>query len=249
MKELLLAACMTMLFASGCTNKLSKTISGKDTIYVHDTIICMPNGDFTLNLPCKVVNIHQEKVGKSILFLYLHGGVHDRAKHDFFAFNHLQCCDAEDNVIKYLEGEGIKAIVLMPVCYKASLEHCIAWKDCYDDVMSIINDYVSKGLVDPSRMYISGASDGGTGTWDYIESHADIFAAALPLSCGNPRKVTSLPIYFFNTRSERDYTKQVEALNKQGCNIQYRHCTEYKHGGDGAECNKTLLDKFFSHTR
>ena len=42
----------------------------------------LENGEFIYNLPCKVVNIHQEKEGKSILFLWLHGGVHDTAKHN-----------------------------------------------------------------------------------------------------------------------------------------------------------------------
>ena len=44
----------------------------------------MPNGEFIYNVPCKVVNIHQELDGQSILFLWLHGGVHDVAKHDLF---------------------------------------------------------------------------------------------------------------------------------------------------------------------
>lgn len=49
----------------------------QETMYVHDTIRVLPEGESTYNLPCKVVNIHQEKEGISILFIWLYGGVYD----------------------------------------------------------------------------------------------------------------------------------------------------------------------------
>lgn len=59
----------------------------------------------------------------------------------------------------------------------------------------MIDDLVDKGLVDPTRIYVAGSSDGGTGTWDYAESYSDVFAAAMPMSCSNPR-YTTIPIFF-----------------------------------------------------
>lgn len=208
----------------------------------------MANGEFIYNLPCKVVNIHQEKKGKSILLLWLHGGVHDTAKHSLMKFNHLDCCAADDSILNYLENEGIKAIALLPVCHKADSAAPVAWIDCYEDIMKMIDDYASKGLIDTDRIYVTGSSDGGVGTWDFVENHGEQFAAAIAMSCGRPRK-TPIPVYFFNTRSERDCTEQVKVLTDQGYPITYKRCADQKHGGDAAECTKQFLDRFFSHTR
>ena len=78
-----------------------------DTVYIHDTIKTMPEGEFVYNLPCKVVNIHQEQEGKSLLFVWLHGGVRDRQRHDLLdstpidCSSHLDCCAADDSVLNY----------------------------------------------------------------------------------------------------------------------------------------------------
>lgn len=212
-------------------------------------VVGMPDGVFTYNLPCKVVNINQNLEGKSTLVIWLHGGVKDRAKHDLFEFNHLDCCDADENIANYLQNKGIKSIILHPVCYRAVNPECVTWKECYDDVKHMIDDYVEKGLVDPSRIYVTGSSDGGTGTWDYAEMHPEVFAAAIAMSCGRPRNVNEIPVYFFNTASERDYTHQVDSLKQLGATIEYKHCPQYKHGGDAAECTEEFLDKFFSHVK
>lgn len=235
-----------VLTACGDKNPIGNDAIERDTVYIHDTVC--PNGTFTYNLPCRVVNIHQENEGKSILFLWLHGGVHDTSQHDFFGFNHMQCSKAPEYIVNYLNNHGIKSIALFPICHKAKQRNCVTWRECYRDVIFIINDYTSKGLVDPNRIYIAGSSDGGTGTWDYIEKDNNIFAAAIAMSCSNPRK-TTIPVYFFNTANEPDCNNEVAQLNSQGCKITYKHCTGVGHGGDDIECNDSLLDKFFSFTK
>lgn len=208
----------------------------------------LPNGEFIYNIPCKTVYIHQELAGKSIMFLWLHGGVHDSTMHDIFETNHFDCCAADDSVLNYLQKKNIKAVCLFPVCHKSEIFHGVAWRDCWSDVKSMVDAYVDKGLVDPDRIYLAGSSDGGTGTWDYAEAHPEVFAVGLAMSCGRPRR-TSLPMYFFNTRREMDCTAKVDTLVSEGYNIRYRHCPEYKHGGDAAECTEAFLDEYFSHVR
>ena len=209
------------------------------------SVTTLPEGEFTYNVPCRVVNINTEKPGKAIVLLWLHGGVHDYKKHDFFSFNHLDCVDADERILEYLKDSGTKAIALFPVCHKSNNPKTVAWKDCYDDVEHIINDYINKGLVDKKRIYVTGSSDGGVGTWDYAEKHPEMFAAAISMSCSSPRKV-DIPIYFFNTRSEKDCTDKVKELKKKGVKVNYKYCPQYKHGGDAAECTPELLKEFFS---
>lgn len=214
---------------------------------VHNGGPMLPEGEFTYDLPCRVVNIHTEQAGRVLMVVWLHGGVHDRAKHDLLAKNHLDFCAADDSIMAYLERHGMKAVVLMPICHKAWLPECVAWRDCATEVRHIIADYVSKGLVDPERIYLAGSSDGGNGAWDYAADMNDVFAAAISMSCEEPR-MTSMPVYFFSTASEGDCTAAVDSLKQQGCNVHYKYCPQYRHGGDAAECTEALLKHFFSNT-
>lgn len=241
-------AIILFLIFTVCISCVS-TAQTADTDEQEQPATMMPNGEFIYNLPCKVVNIHQELEGKSVLFLWLHGGVRDRKKHDLFGENHLDYCEADDMILRYLESHNIKAIALFPICHKAVNPECVAWKDCFAEVKHIIDDYVSKGLVDEKRIYLAGSSDGGTGTWDYAEMHPEVFASAIAMSCNNPRNVT-IPIFFYNTRDEDDCSSQVAALQKKGSNIlEYKYCGDVPHGGDAAQCTDDVLDRFFGFTK
>ena len=230
-----------MLFCTCCksttTTCTTETTSSKAII---DT--------FTYNLPCQVININPQIEGKALLFLWLHGGVHDFESHSYYKHpNHWDNCAADDSIIHYLQANNIKAIALLPMCHKADKNSCVAWRDCYDDVHYMIEVYIGKELVDSERIYVAGASDGGRGTWDYVAEHPKLFAAAISLSCSEPR-VTSVPTYFFNTSRETDCTQLVETLKQQGSNIiRYQYCPQFKHGEDAAMCDKELLDEFFSY--
>lgn len=204
---------------------------------------------FTFNLPCRVINIHPELPGEAVLFLWLHGGVHDKKIHSYWTHpNHWDNCAADDSIIGYLRRHNIKAVALLPMCHRADRDGCIAWRDCWDDVKVMIDDLVSRGLVDPKRVYLAGSSDGGRGTWDYAAEHPEVFAAAISMSCSEPRMV-SIPVYFFGTASEMDCSQRVEELRREGATIaRYEYCKEFRHGGDAARCDDALLTEFFGHT-
>lgn len=231
-----------------CINTNETEGADNNIVYVHDTITVMSEGEFTFNLPCKAVYINQKGEGKSLLFIWLHGGVKDRKLHDLFGFNHLDCCAADDSVLNYLKEKNIKSIALFPICHKAQSDNCVKWIDCYEDVMKMVGNFVNNDIVDSMRIFLAGSSDGGTGTWDFLEKNENLYAAAMPMSCGNPRK-TTIPVYFFNTQQEPNCSTLVEALNRQGCNIEYKHCPASMHGHDDVECTHDFLDIFFSNTK
>lgn len=246
MKFIYFALCVFLLSACNTSTNTKNCNESCDSCTAKTVL---PEGEFIYNLPCKVININPDKPGKAILWLWLHGGVHDRPKHDIFMHpNHFDCCDADELIVQYLKESGTKAIALMPVCYKANLTNTIKWSDCYDDVKHIIDDYANKGLIDTKRIYVTGSSDGGRGAWDYAELHPETFAAAIAMSCAQPRKVY-IPMYFFGTKDEKDCTEEVNKLIEQGVNVKYKYCSEVEHGGDAAECTPELLKEFFSHTK
>lgn len=79
--------------------------------------------------------------------------------------------------------------------------------------------------IDPDRLYVTGLSMGGYGTWDVICRHPEMFAAAVPI-CGGaderqaPR-IAKLPIWTFHgaldkaVKPERS-RKMIDALHKAG---------------------------------
>jgi predicted peptidase len=87
--------------------------------------------------------------------------------------------------------------------------------------------------IDPNRLYITGLSMGGFGTWDIITRHPDMFAAAVPICGGgdptNAEKIAKLPIWVFHgavdniVKPERS-REMVEAIKKAGGEAKY---TEY----------------------
>lgn len=220
-------------FFTSCTsNNSSAEKVPNDTIYVHDTVSI--GGSFIYNLPCKVEYIHPEKSGKAILLFWLHGGVHDQPAHNLLnaANNHIdQWRNTAHNAFsEYLKSNDIKAVYVTPICHKAEVNHCVRWIDCWNDIEKIMDDYVDCGIVDESRIYIAGCSDGGAGVWDFIEYHGNRLAAAMSFSCGSPR-MTTVPVYYSSTSAEGDKTSIVNDMKAKGANIQYTFVPG-KHGED-----------------
>jgi len=100
-------------------------------------------------------------------------------------------------------------------------------------VLEILDSLQNEFSIDPARLYVTGQSMGGAGTWDIILRNPNLFAAAVPV-CGNndpsqAKKVIHLPIWVFHgekdktvpTKSSRDI---VAALKKAGSKVKY---TEY----------------------
>jgi len=125
----------------------------------------------------------------------------------------------------------------------------------------LLQDAMAKRPVDPSRVYVTGISMGGYGTWDIIQRKPDLFAAALPIcgggDSGRADTIKKIPIWTFHgdkdgavpvTRS-RD---MVEKLKACGGNIQYR---EYPGAGHDVwtrtYADPAVLSWFFKqrHTR
>ena len=100
-------------------------------------------------------------------------------------------------------------------------------------VLEILDSLQNEFSIDPARLYVTGQSMGGAGTWDIILRNPNLFAAAVPV-CGNndpsqAKRVIHLPIWVFHgekdktvpTKSSRDI---VAALKKAGSKVKY---TEY----------------------
>ncbi|MFI5379980.1 MAG: prolyl oligopeptidase family serine peptidase, partial [Tepidisphaerales bacterium] len=94
--------------------------------------------------------------------------------------------------------------------------------------------------VDGRRIYVTGISMGGYGTWDVIARHPNYFAAAAPICGGGDEatagRIASIPIWCFHGGKDGAVKPQrsrnmIEALKKAGGQPRY---TEYPNEGHGS---------------
>ena len=108
------------------------------------------------------------------------------------------------------------------------------WRGEYiDDVIGLVKSAIEHLPVDKNRIYITGVSMGGFGTWEALSNSPDLFAAAVPVCGGaSPRiakKIKDVPIWTHHGVADNvvrvDFTRQiVDALKDVKGNIKY---TEY----------------------
>ena len=100
-------------------------------------------------------------------------------------------------------------------------------------VIGLVEVLCKEYPVDRDRIYITGLSMGGSGTWSAISARPDLFAAALPIcGAGDPSSVdrlVELPIWAFHGAADRVVPVEksramIEALRATGGHPRY---TEY----------------------
>lgn len=69
-------------------------------------------------------------------------------------------------------------------------------------VFTVLDSLIDCGAVDSTRVYISGISMGGFGTWEALQRHPEKFAAAIPICGGGDpayaHAMKDIPIYIFH---------------------------------------------------
>ncbi len=106
--------------------------------------------------------------------------------------------------------------------------------------MLLLDSLIRVYSIDTSRLYVTGLSMGGFGTWDVIARYPHKFAAAVPI-CGGAdlntaKKIAHMPIWVFHGAKDRVVSversrKMVRELKKYGGTPLY---TEYPNVGHGA---------------
>jgi predicted peptidase len=102
----------------------------------------------------------------------------------------------------YLEhGNKINCIVAAPQCPENKYWSTDNWFD------SLFGDLCHKYKIDSSRIYLTGISMGGYGTWQLAVEHPDIFAAIVPL-CGGCNdsalicRIRNIPVWTFHGEAD-----------------------------------------------
>jgi predicted esterase len=126
------------------------------------------------------------------------------------------------------------------------------------DVLDVIAEVRRAYRVDPGRIYLTGHSMGGYGTWSLAMSHPDLFAAIAPVSGGgNPAgmakiaKIPELVVHGDNDKTvpvERS-REMVAAAKAQGIELKYVEIPGGDHLTAAARTFSDVFDWFDAHKR
>lgn len=102
--------------------------------------------------------------------------------------------------------------------------------DAEKDVMDVLAEVRRDYLVDPSRIFLTGHSMGGYGTWSIAMNHPEVFAALAPVAGGgNPARMDAIrhiPQLVVHGDADRTVAvtqsrNMVEAAKKAGAEVKY----------------------------
>lgn len=211
--------------------------------------------------------IPQDKSEPLPLILTLHGSGergNDNEKH--ILLNHVASVWADS-----INQEKYPCYIFSPQCPENRRWVNVNWKessynadtvsisDELSTVIMILRKIMDEYPVDKNRIYITGISMGGFGTWDILVRYPDIFAAGIPLcGAGDPSKaglIKHIPIWAFHGALDQAVPVEgsrimVEALRNSGAKIIY---TEYENLGHGIWTetyqNRILIDWLFAQKK
>lgn len=148
--------------------------------------------------------------------------------------------------------ERYPAFILTPQCPQGERWVDVKWKKGsysidkvstsreMELVVEILDSVVKEFSVDPSRVYVTGQSMGGYGTWDIVLRNPDSFAAAIPVcGAGDPSQadeIADLPVWAFHgaedpTVPPSGSREMIEAIREAGGDPRYTEYPGVKHVG------------------
>lgn len=128
-----------------------------------------------------------------------------------------------------------------------------------DTLNALLDSIVSQYRIDTDRIYITGLSMGGFGTWNLAGAYPDRFAAIAPVCGGGDAEhaasIAHLPIWVFHGEKDqmvpiKESEEMVDALKKSGCRVKFTAYPDAGHDSWTATYqNPELYTWFLKHTR
>lgn len=173
-------------------------------------------------------------------------------------------------ILAYGQVNNAPAIIIAPQVPTEQMWANTAWSELAHKMekepssamamtLELIEQYKKTLPIDTKRMYVTGLSMGGFGTWDVLQRHPNMFAGAIPICGGGDvtmaAVIKDIPIWAFhgsvdnavNVSRSRD---MILAIKKAGGNVLY---TEYKDAGHDVWTrtynNQAVLDWLFTQKK
>lgn len=157
------------------------------------------------------------------------------------------------------ERHDLPFITVSPQCPMDSW-----WSAEVDAVDALIDEVVATYAVDPDRIYLTGLSMGGYGTWHLATAYPDRFAAVVPICAGGfrflgfpekARVLKDVPVWVFHGAKDarvpvEESVKVVEALKAAGGNVRLTVYPDATHDSWTQTYDKPeLYEWFLQHRR
>lgn len=216
-RNVIFAICVSIALtgcATGPEKKEGKRIPALQTGFIQKTMIV--DGEeraYSLYVP---ENYDPDTLWPTIVFLHGMGERGDDAK--------VQTEVGIGPAIRR-DPERFPCLVIMPQCPKTKV-----WTSAANHIDTALKMTAGEYSVDPARVYLSGLSMGGFGTWSYGARTTETFAALMPICGGGSLKdaqsLAKIPIWTFHGADDPVVPPErsrvmVEAIRKEGGNVQF----------------------------
>jgi len=181
------------------------------------------------------------------VIIQLHGaGERGRGRED------LVLVDAHGFTKMISAGGEYPCIFIMPQCPKESF-----WAARVESIVEFVERVKKEFNADPDRVYLTGLSMGGYGTWYTAMARPDLFAAIAPVCGGGMAwnaEVLTMPVWAFHGAEDKDVSptqsdEMVEALEKCGADVRYTRLDGVGHNVWNYAYNKELFDWLMAQKR
>jgi predicted peptidase len=153
------------------------------------------------------------------------------------------------------EGKQFPFVLVSPQCPTG-----FYWRG--NVIMGLIDHLIENHSIDPNRIYLTGLSMGGYGTWQISHEYPERFAAIAPV-CGGGLFVSpyfmdrlkNLPVWTFHDKRDdvipyQESVSMVEGVNAAGGNAKLTTFDDGKHNiSEEAYNNDELYDWFLKHPK
>jgi len=124
--------------------------------------------------------------------------------------------------------------------------------------MRVLDEVVKAEPIDADRVYLTGTSMGGSGSWNWAARDPARFAAVIPV-CGLSdatmgAKIKGVPVWTFHGGEDAQVPvertrKMVEAIRAAGGDVKYTEMAGQGHGIDGKVWTREVLGWMFGRVR
>lgn len=190
--------------------------------------------DYLLYLPKEY-----DKKDKWPLLLFLHGSG-ERG-------NNLELVKVHGPPKLIAQGKEFPFVVVSPQCPKDRL-----WQPT--ELLALIDDLCKTQKIDQDRIYVTGLSMGGFGTWELASYAPDRIAAIAPICGGGEvywaRMFKNVPVWAFHGAKDEGVKLErsevmIDALKKQGANPKFTVYPEAGHDAWTETYNNPELYEWF----
>lgn len=238
-----------------------------------------------LKMPYRIFANDAHADQKLPLLIHLHGRGERGTDNNTKIFNNIPLFNGEHSIVSPNMQHKYPCVVLVPQCSDKTINEEWAkwvgnssetpWEGLGKDgsytmaempsesgaaALELIEEIVGKYNIDTKRIYITGLSMGGFGTWEFIGRKPNLFAAAVPMAgYSDPStvdKIKHIPIWIFHGDIDQWNPVQgsrnmFELLKNADANVHY---TEYPNTSHGDAFQKAwkdgaLIDWIFGQTK